>query len=55
MSSEAALDLSLLELLKVLNKKLTLECTRVREIRLPTGAASITILEAEVSAFLSIH
>jgi hypothetical protein len=50
MSFEAALNLSVLELLQVLNAKVALECTRVREIRLSPGLASITTLEAEVSA-----
>ena len=49
MSSEAALDLSIPELLRVLNEKLGLECTRAREIRLPAVPASITSLEAEAS------
>lgn len=49
MSLEAALSLSIPELLQVLNKKLVLECTRVQEIRIPSGAASVTTLEAEVS------
>ena len=54
MSFEATLGLSLLELLHVLNKKFTLECARVREIRLPPGVGSVTTLEAEVGAALPI-
>ena len=54
MSFEAALSLPILELLQVLRKKLTLEYTRVREIRLPPGVASVSILEAEVSTPRSI-
>ena len=49
MSLEAALDLSIPELLRVLSEKLGLECTRAREIRLPPVPTSITSLEAEVS------
>jgi hypothetical protein len=48
MPLEAATNLSVPELLQALNEKLTLECTRVREIRLPPGAASVTVLEAQV-------
>lgn len=54
MSFEAALSLPILELLQVLRKKLTLEYTRVREIRLPPGVASVSVLEAEVSTPRSI-
>jgi len=50
MSSEAALNLSILELIQALNEKLGLECTGAREIRLPSGLASVTALESEVSA-----
>ena len=49
MSLEAALSLSVPELLRVLNEKLGLECTRAREIRLPPVPASITSLGTEVS------
>ena len=49
MSLEAALNLSVPELLRALNEKLGLECTRARGIRLPPVPASITSLEAEVS------
>ena len=49
MHSEAALNLSVPELLRALNEKLGLEYTRRREIRLPPVPASITFLEAEVS------
>lgn len=48
MSSEGALNLSILELLQVLNKKLGLECTKVREIRLPPVPTSVTPPETEV-------
>jgi len=54
MSLEAALNLSVPDLLRVLNDKLILECTRVREIPLPPVLASITTLRAEVSTALSI-
>ncbi|KAF9649588.1 hypothetical protein BDM02DRAFT_3186215 [Thelephora ganbajun] len=49
MSLNAALNLSVLELLQALNKKLGLECTGAREVRLPPGQASATTLEAEAS------
>ena len=49
MPSEAALNLSVPELLQALNEKLGLECTRVREIPLPPILSSITTLRAEVS------
>jgi len=54
MPLEAALNLSVPDLLRVLNDKLVLECTRVREIPLPPVLASITTLRAEVSTPLSI-
>ena len=54
MSLEAALNLSVPDLLRVLNDKLHLECTRVREIPLPPVLASIITLRAEVSTPLSI-
>ena len=41
-------DLSVLELLRLLNEKLGLECTRLREIRV-SPAISVTSLELEVS------
>ena len=46
MSLEAAYDLSIQDLLRVLNERLGLECARIREIS-PSQAAS---LESEVSA-----
>ena len=49
MSLEAALNLSIPELLRVLNEKLGLECTRAQQLRLPSVPASITSLGAEVS------
>jgi hypothetical protein len=49
MSSEAALNLSVLELLRALNEKLGLKYTKAREIRLPPVPASVTLLETEVS------
>ena len=49
MPVEAALNLSIPELLRALNEKLGPECTRVREISLPPLPASITCLGAEVS------
>ena len=49
MSLEATLNLSIPELLRALNEKLGLECTRARGIRLPPVPASITSLEVEVS------
>ena len=45
MSLEAVRDLSIQDLLRLLNEKLGLECTRIREIS-PSQAAS---LESEVS------
>lgn len=54
MSSEAALSLSILELLQVLNEKLGLECAKAREVRLPpvpaSVLASVTSLKIEVCA-----
>lgn len=55
MPSGAAIDLSFLELLQGLNEKVTSECARVREIRLPHGVASVTALRCEVSALRPIH
>lgn len=49
MPSEAVLNLSFLELLQALNETVISECTRVQEIRLPNGVASVTALKAEVS------
>ena len=54
MSLEAAINLSVPELLRVLSEKLGQECTRVREIPLPPVLASIATLEAEVSTPWSI-
>ena len=50
MPSEIALNLSVLELLQALNGKLSSECTRIREARLPPGLTFAAVLEAEVSA-----
>jgi len=47
MSLEAARELSIPELLRVLGEKLDAECSRVREIPLPP-AASAASLEPEV-------
>ena len=55
MSLEAALDLSVPQLLRVLDEKIGLECSRVRGIRLPPISTSITSLEVEVSAPYSIY
>lgn len=49
-SSEAALNLSLLELLQTLDEKLALECIGVRKNRLSQGMTSTTALKTEVSA-----
>jgi len=54
MSLEAAISLSVPELLHVLSEKLSRECTRVQEIPLPAVLASIATLEAEVSTPWSI-
>jgi len=51
MSLEAAINLSIPELLRVLSEKLGQECTRVREIPLPPVLASIATLEVEVSNY----
>ena len=48
MPSEAALNLSLLDLLQAFNEKLSLECTRIQVTRLPHGV-SVTALKTEVS------
>ena len=48
MSSQAAYDLSIPELLHVLNERLDFEYARVRDIRLPP-AVSVASLETEVS------
>ena len=55
MSSQAAYDLSIPELLHVLSEKLGLEFTRTRESRLPPILDSVSSLEAEVSGTWSIH
>jgi len=47
-SWRAACDLPIPELLRILNEKLSLECTRLRETRLPP-VASAASLESEVS------
>ena len=49
MSLEAARDLSIQDLLRVLNEKLGLECARIREI-CPYQPALAASLESEVSA-----
>ena len=50
MSLEAAPNLSVPELLRVLNEKLGLECTRAREIRFPPVPGSVNSLSrAQVS------
>lgn len=54
MSLEAALNLSVLELLRALNKKLGLECTRTQEYCLPP-LGLIPSLETEVSGPLSMN
>ena len=48
MSLEAARDLSIQDLLRVLNEKLGLECTRIRDIPL-SRTVPATFLESEVS------
>ena len=52
MPSEAALNLSFLELIQTLNDKLVSDCTRVRAIHLPHG---VTTLKNEASASLPMH
>ena len=47
MSSEAAHDLSISDLLRLLNEKLSLECVRLRETRLPPVISTVS-LESEV-------
>ena len=54
MSSEIALNLSIPELLRALNEKLGLECTRAREICIPLILNSISV-KAEVSGSQSIR
>ena len=49
MPLEAALNLSVPELLRALNEKLGLECAKTRESCLPPILDSIPSLEAEVS------
>lgn len=48
MSPEAAHNLSIRDLLRVLSEKLGLECTRIRDIP-PSHVVSAAELEAEVS------
>ena len=55
MSLEAALNLSVLELLQALNEKFSLECARTRGNCFPPILGSIPSLEAEVSSPWSIH
>ena len=55
MPSEAALDLSILELVQALNEKLDLECIKAREIRFSPALASVASLEAEVSGHRLIY
>ena len=52
MSSKITNELSVLELLRLLNEKLGLERTRLREIRV-SPAISVTSLELEVSTSTS--
>ena len=54
MSLEAARNLSIPDLLSVLNEKLGLECTRLKETLLPC-TVSATFLQSEVSEFRSTH
>ena len=49
MSTQTVYDLSIPELLRVLNEKLGLKCVQTREICLPPILGSISSLEAEVS------
>ena len=49
MASEAALNLSVLELLQALNEKLSLECAGVRGRCFPPILGPIASVEAEVS------
>ena len=55
MASEAALNLSVLELLQALKEKLSLEYTRMRGKCFPLILGPISSVEAEVSKPLSIH
>ena len=55
MPSEAAVNLSVPELLQALNEKLGLECTRARQTRLPPVPALIVSLEAKVSILRSTY
>ena len=48
MSLETARDLSIQDLFRVLNEKLSLECTRIQDIP-PSRAAPTAHLESEVS------
>ena len=48
MVSDAALDLSLDQLIVVLDKKLFLECTRMQIVMPPVSHALVTTLTAEV-------
>lgn len=47
---ESASDLSISDLIRVLNEKLGLACTKLRETSLPPSLSS-TSLESEVSVF----
>jgi len=49
MSLKADRNLSVFELLQVLNEKLGLECARIQEIHLPPVLSSVVSLEAEAS------
>ena len=55
MSSKAALNLSVLELLRALSNKLSLECTKTRETHFLPILDSMSCLEAEVSGTRSIY
>ena len=55
MSSQTVYDLSIPELLRVLNEKLGLKCVQTREICLPPILGSISSLEAEVSGPWTIY
>ena len=55
MSLEATFNLSVLELLQILNEKFSLEYTRTRGNCFPPILGSISSLEAEVSRPWSIH
>jgi hypothetical protein len=50
MPFEAALDLSLLELLQALKEKVALEYASAWETRFPLGVTSVAALEDQVSA-----